>query len=98
MTAPNFKNFAMAIQMGDVVGAGDLLSALLSVSPDAGALAAQYFNSKLEFEPDLFGDLMQIRTEILDGKGNAALFLIDKCFKLSGLEAIQALESMRKLA
>ena len=97
MSAPNFRDFAMAIQAGDTAEAGGILSKLLNVSDAAGELAASYFHSKLEFEPDLFSDAMQIRKEILAGKDNGALFLIDKCFKLSGLEALQALESMRKL-
>ncbi len=98
MSAPTFKAFAMAIQAGDAVEAGSILSKLLDVPDATGELAASYFNSKLEFEPDLFSDVMQIRKEILEGRNNEALSLIDKCFKLSGLEALQALESMRKLA
>ena len=98
MSASTFRAFAMAIQAGNVVEAGNILSTLLEVSEAAGQLAASYFNSKLEFEPDLFSDVMEIREEILKGRSNGALFLIDKCFKLNGLEGLQALESMRKLA
>lgn len=98
MSAQTFRAFAMAIQAGDTAEAGSILSKLLDVSNATGQLAASYFNSKLEFEPDLFSDVMQIRKEILEEKHNDALFLIDKCFKLSGLEALQALESMRRLA
>ena len=97
MAVPTFKAFAMAIQAGDTVEAGSILAKLLDVSDAAGELAASYFNSKLEFEPDLFNDVMQIRTEILAGRDNEALLLIEKCFKLSGLEGLQGLESMRKL-
>ncbi len=98
MSAPTFRAFAMAIQAGDTLGAGGILSKLLDVSDATGERAASYFNSKLEFEPDLFSDVMKIRKDILEGRDNDALFLIDKCFKLSGLQALQALESMRKLA
>lgn len=98
MSAPTFRAFAMAIQAGDTVEAGSILAKLLDVSDAAGALAASYFNSKLEFEPDLFSEVMQIRKEILEGRNNDALLLIEKCFKLSGLEGLHALESMRKLA
>lgn len=99
MSAPTFRAFAMAIQAGDTVEAGgSILSKLLDVSDAAGELAASYFNSKLEFEPDLFSEVMQIRKEILEGRNNDALLLIEKCFKLRGLEGLQALESMRKLA
>ena len=98
MSVPTFRDFAMAIQGGDTVGAGNILSKLLDASDAAGQMAASYFNSKLEFEPDLFSDVMRIRKEILEGRDNSALVLIDTCFKLSGLEALQALESMRKLA
>ena len=98
MSAPTFMHFARAIQMGDTVQAGRILSQLLDASDATGVTAASYFNSKLEFEPDLFSDVMQIRKEILEGTDNGALVLIDKCFKLSGLEALQALEAMRQLA
>ena len=98
MSVPTFMDFARAIHAGDTVEAGSVLSKLLDASAAAGQTAASYFNSKLEFEPDLFGDVMQIRQEILEGRDNGALVLIDKCFKLSGLEGLQALEAMRKLA
>ena len=98
MSVPTFRDFARAIQRGDTVEAGSILSTLLDVSGATGETAASYFNSKLEFEPDLFSDVIQIRQEILEGRNNGALLLIDKCFKLNGLEALQALESMRKLA
>ncbi len=95
---PTFRDFAMAIQGGDTVEAASILSILLDASDATGESAASYFNSKLEFEPDLFSDVMRIRREILEGRDNGALVLIDKCFKLNGLEALQALEAMRKLA
>lgn len=43
--------------------------------------AASYSHSKLKFEPNLFSDVIQIRTEILEGRDNGALVLIDKCFR-----------------
>lgn len=65
MPVPTFKNFAMAIQGGDMVEAASILSKLLDTSGATGEMAASYFNSKLVFEPDLFSDVMQIRKEIL---------------------------------
>jgi hypothetical protein len=55
------------------------------ISPDTfatGVTAASYFHSKLEFEPNLFSDVIPIRKEILEGRDNGALVLIDKCFRL----------------
>ncbi|HIF05854.1 MAG TPA: hypothetical protein EYQ64_02585 [Gemmatimonadetes bacterium] len=98
MSVLTFKDFAIAIQRGDTVTAGIILTELLEVSQAIGETAASYFNSKLMFEPDLFSDAMQIRKEILAGKDIPALMLIHKCLSLSGLEGIQALEAMRKLA
>jgi hypothetical protein len=48
MSVPTFWDFARAIQGGDTVQAGSILSQLLDASEATGQMAASYFNSKLE--------------------------------------------------
>ena len=82
-----FKELAVAIQVGNLNLAGQVLSQLLSISAEKGLSAATFFNEKLEDNPGMFTRVMQIRTEIQDGKNNAAMLLIMECFGVDGLNA-----------
>ena len=95
--AVTFKEFAMAIQGGDMSLTGRMLSQLTGISAEAGLSAATFFSQKLESEPGSFMKLMQIRSEIQTGNNNAAMMLIMECFNVDGMPAMQALESMKKL-
>lgn len=93
-----FKEFAVAIQAGDVNLAGQVLSQLLSLSAEVGFSAATFFNQKLVNDPGVFAKVMQIRTEIQEGKKNAAMMLIMECFGIDGLNAVTALKNLQKMA
>lgn len=95
--AVTFKEFALAIQGGDLAQAGRMLSQLTEIPAEVGLSAATFFSQKLESEPGSFMKVMQIRSEIQAGKNNAAMMLIMECFNVDGMHAMQALESMKKL-
>ena len=95
--AVTFKEFAMAIQGGDMSLTGRMLSQLTGIPAEAGLSAATFFSQKLESEPGSFMKVMQIRSEIQTGNNNAAMMLIMECFNVDGMPAMQALESMKKL-
>jgi|GEM_PF-1207039 len=93
-----FKEFAQAIQSEDLRRAGEILSQLMGISTVDGLAAATFFREKLGDNPGLFRHVMQIRTEIQNGKNNAAMKLVMDCFNLDGLNAMQALEKLRGMA
>ena len=89
--------FGLAIRMGDLVKAGEHLSALMELSEKDGLAAAQFFQKKMQMDPETISKTMQIRGAIEEGKTNAAMAAMMECFGLDGLKAIAALQALQKM-
>lgn len=91
----SFQDFASRIRTGDLAAAGGILAELFGVDSPRGQQCAIRFAEQLTADKDFWESAMQLRGELSSSSHNGALLLLQKCFGLSGVEAIGVLQNLR---
>lgn len=91
----SFQDFASRIRTGDLAAAGGILAELFGVESSRGQQCAIRFAEQLSADKDFWESAMQLRGELTSNGSNGALLLLQKCFGLSGVEAIGVLQNLR---
>lgn len=91
----SFQDFAARIRTGDLAAAGSILAELFGVDAPRGQQCAIRFAEQLTVDAGFWETAMQLRGELNSSGQNGALLLLQKCFGLSGVEAIGVLQNLR---
>jgi hypothetical protein len=93
--AASFQDFASRIRTGDLAAAGAILAELFGVDAPRGQQCAIRFAEQLTADQSFWETAMQLRGELSSNGQHGALLLLQKCFGLSGVEAIGVLQNLR---
>ncbi len=91
----SFQDFASRVRTGDLGSAGTILAELFGVEGSRGQQCAIRFAEQLSADQGFWESAMQLRGELTSSSHNGALLLLQKCFGLSGVEAIGVLQNLR---
>lgn len=91
----SFQDFASRVKTGDLATAGTILAELFGVEGSRGQQCAIRFAEQLHADQSFWETAMQLRGELTSSSHNGALLLLQKCFGLSGVEAIGVLQNLR---
>jgi hypothetical protein len=91
----SFQDFATRIRTGDLAAAGAILAELFGVDAPRGQQCAIRFAEQLTADQSFWETAMQLRGELNSSGQHGALLLLQKCFGLSGVEAIGVLQNLR---
>lgn len=90
-----FIDFVQAVQMSELSKASQCLTMLLNIPFEKAENASYHFHQLFCAGEPVVDKARNIRTLLIEGQTNESLIVLYECFKLSGVDAICALESMR---
>ncbi len=91
----SFQRFATRIFVGDLEGAGGILSELFELEPPRARRCAQVFYDGVRHSPAVIGKAAQLRRNLQTGDYTEALVLLHDCFGLQGVESISVMQTLR---
>jgi hypothetical protein len=91
----SFQRFATRIFVGDLEGAGEILSELFELDDARARKCAQVFYDGVRNNPEVIGKAAQLRRDLQAGNFNSSLALLHDCFGLQGVESISVMQTLR---
>jgi hypothetical protein len=86
--------FGKQIASNQIEAAAQTLSELLAISPTLALHSANCFSQKFRSDPHTIQKTMQLRAELFAANTNNCLVILDECFGLQGIEAVQVVQHL----
>lgn len=89
-----FATFGKQIASNQIEAAAQTLSELLAISPTLALHSANCFSQQFHSDPHMIQKTMQLRAELFAANTNNCLVILDECFGLQGIEAVQVVQHL----